>query len=442
MNNEPIEDLATVRRYESLLASHRAEVLEHYARVSERHGEAGRNRLACRAWPLRPLFLKGDRLQAIATALVRRLESCRDRLLSMARAERPKTMAANLNFPEQLLEQLDLEAGLRSPDFLSAARPDGFLHPDRFVVSEYNVGSGLMATLSYTEVLFELLAEGPVARKLGLKDGNFGRPFQNYLSLLRRRAPSGSAAHIALFSPAEEHKDVYLWEKELFETLLERNDFTVEFMNEHSLEVDSEDRLVSGRTGRTFQLLLQMTTGEFFLQAPNSLRSSKYLRGARAGSVPHMHPLVCLLLGKGILPANLGGAGDENSVRVAGATYPTQKAAPEYRLNKDKYVIKRSWSGKDTVVGCSTGGRAWNRILAEAIASKDFIIQDYHPLPTTRLPYLVDGKLEYIPVRFELSPFLIEGKYCGSLVRYAPEAEGLRLSPSPSDMGMTIVYAS
>lgn len=440
MNNEPLEEQEKVEQYESLLESSRKEVLEHYARVSARYREAGKNRLACTAWPLRPLFLKKDRLHTIGTALVGQLESCRDVLISFT--EDRGSMAKTLNFPLELLKELELETGLGSPDFLSAARPDGFLQADRFVVSEYNVGSGLLATLSYTEVLFELLGEGPLARKLGLKDGNFGRPFQNYLSLLRGRAQSGSAAHIALFSPAEEHKDVYRWEKKLFETLFERNGFTVEFMDEHSLEVDSEKRLISRQTGRTFQLLLQMTTGEYFLQTPNSLRSSNYLRGARAGSVPHLHPLACLLLGKGILPANLGGAGEKSSVRIAEATYPTEEAAPEYRLNKDKYVIKRSWSGKDTVVGCSTGGRAWNRIVAEAINSKDFIVQDYHPLPTTRLPYLVDGKLEYIAVRFELSPFLIEGKYCGSLVRYAPDAEGLRLSPSPPDMGMTIVYAS
>ena len=44
-------------------------------------------------------------------------------------------------------------------------------------------------------------------------------------------------------------------------------------------------------------------------------------------------------------------------------------------------------------------------------------------------------------VRFEVSPFIIDGDYAGAFVRYAPDREGVLLSPSPGDVGMTLVLA-
>jgi hypothetical protein len=70
-------------------------------------------------------------------------------------------------------------------------------------------------------------------------------------------------------------------------------------------------------------------------------------------------------------------------------------------------------------------------------------MQRYLRLPRTTLPVSRDGvTIEWIPVRVELSPFVIEGAYAGAIARYAPDAEGLILSPPPPEMGMTMVYAT
>jgi hypothetical protein len=442
-----IENQEFVEAYEQCLRVHKAEFLDRCHVIAEKYGEAGKLKLGGHTWPLRPLFLDRKQMDFICASLFKQLESCRDSLLELFRSK--QDIGETLRFPKGLLSHLDVESELLSPDFLSAVRPDGFLQSDRFVLSEYNLGSGLLATLSYTEVLHDLFNQDPCLSALHETAGCLERPFRHYLTLLRERAGPKKNPELALFSPALEQKDIYSWEMELFEDLLRENGFSVSFVDEHSMTVDRHGDLREDSSGKKFDLLLQMTTGEFFLDNFESLASDhQFLCGSHAGSAPHLHPLSCLLLGKGCLPRRLGGRLNRPSpergflVQQDESHFPDPERASEYRLNKDDFVIKRSWSGKDTLVGRGTGGRAWNRIVAEAIDSAEFIVQRYQPLPKIELPFLIEGdNIVNLPVRFELSPFIIQGKYAGALVRYAPDAEGIRLSPSPPGMGLTVVYS-
>ena len=46
-----------------------------------------------------------------------------------------------------------------------------------------------------------------------------------------------------------------------------------------------------------------------------------------------------------------------------------------------------------------------------------------------------------VEMMVEISPFLIQGRFCGAVARYAPFSESVVLSTPPDDMGMTLVYA-
>jgi hypothetical protein len=445
--SDSIEDRALVEAYESSLTVHKSEFLDHCARVSEKYGQAGWAKLGCDAWPLRPLFIQRRKLEFISKTIHQQLLICKEKLL--ARAEEPVSLAHSLRFPQGLLERLNLVEGLTSPHYLSAVRPDGFMFPDRFVLSEYNLGSGLLATLTYTEVLHDLLAHGPVARHLQQNFAFSDRPFQSYARMLRNICEERSEPQLCLFSPKAELEELYSWEKQLFLQLFRAEGYRVTFADEDTLTIGVDDCLVHKETGETFDLLLQATTGEYFLDNPASLDDEHdFLRGAAAGSTPHVHPLSCLLLGKGALPARLAGEPCESEEKTGFRVeqdvshFVEEEKAPHYRLNKDRYVLKRAWTGKDTVVGCSSGGRAWNRVVAEAMSSADFIIQEYCPLPKLDFPFLINDEIEFLPVRFELSPFIIRGDYSGALVRYAPDTEGVRLSPAPADLGMTVVCST
>jgi len=176
--------------------------------------------------------------------------------------------------------------------------------------------------------------------------------------------------------------------------------------------------------------------------------SLKHVRGTRVGNVPLIKPLASLLMDKGTMPlmqeTQQWPQTSESGFHfdLASTAFPSREHAAEYRHNQAAYVLKRAFDGKHTVIGCKAGGREWNKVLDDALRGQDYIIQEYVPLPRTRMPISTDGKtIHWVDVRVEVSPFIIDGEYRGAIARYAPDAQGLILSPPPPDMGMTIVYS-
>jgi hypothetical protein len=152
-----------------------------------------------------------------------------------------------------------------------------------------------------------------------------------------------------------------------------------------------QDRPTRVGDSRPFDLVLQLTTGESYLNNPTSLAAHPLVAGARAGSAPHVHPTVGLLLAKGLMPWQLSQglahsvkSEDSFELSYAECRYADAEMADRLRLGKDRFVIKRSWAG--TVVGCATHGRAWNRAVNDTVDSSGFIVQDYHSLPTVKMP--------------------------------------------------------
>jgi len=432
-----LEDQKRVAAFEASLENQREHLHDQLQELVACFPEAVEARLGCQAWPLRPLFLRRDRLEFIAGHLYSLLQAARERLLENCKD--PEELAAALGFPPGILSRLDLQDSLNSRHLLSLARPDGFFYADRFVVSELNVGSGLLATLGYSEILYQWLQRSPAWAATGWDTNDLSRPLPRYLNCLDVKA----GAHLALLAPSGEVKGIYPWEKTMYEQILGVHGLTSELVEPAELELNGQGQLVRKGSGRPFDLLLQLTSGESFLSEPQVLSDCPWLAGA------HVHPLACLTLDKGLLPW-LGATGlsqpacspDGFELNFPRCFSPGAGQAEELRLEKDRFVLKRAWEGKDTVIGCATHGRAWNRAVAEAVGSSRFIAQEYFPLPTVEMPYLIEGQIQRISVRFEVSPFLVKGHYAGAFVRYAPDREGVLLSPSPSDVGMTLVFAS
>ena len=165
--------------------------------------------------------------------------------------------------------------------------------------------------------------------------------------------------------------------------------------------------------------------------------------GARVGKTPLLSPLSGLCLDKGTLPwvaRHLPSS--DFRIEIPETHVPTAEREVEYRLTREKWVLKRAFDGKDTHAGCSTPGRVWNKVVARALASGGYIMQDYKPMPTSLVPVSRDGEtIDWVPVSFELSPFLVEGRFAGGAVRYAPQAAGLVMSPPPPGMGFALAAA-
>src|SRR5690606_32732797 len=142
-----------------------------------------------------------------------------------------------------------------------------------------------------------------------------------------------------------------------------------------------------------------------------------------------------LLIDKGTLPllSRLEGwpvvEADGFEVQCAATAWPRPDEAAALRTEKDHLVLKRSFTGKDTWIGPVTPGRQWNRIVDEACRTADYVVQEALPLARCSMPVVIDDRIEWIDVRCELSLFILEGRYAGGFARYAPDAEGLVLSP-------------
>ncbi len=441
---ESIEVREKVEAYERALGRNLGEQLEHVARVESKFGAAGQKKLGLAAWPLRPLFLDLTFLKQISKQISNLLEIYRDSLLS--RLGDLDGLASQLRLPTDVLAALHLGDALKDPDLLSAARPDGFLYQSRYVVSEFNVGGGLFATLSYTEVLHELLFEGPVADSLNWVTSGSQRPFRTYLRLLKERMGPVDDPTIAMMLPSEEKAQLHDWELDLFVRLWQAQGMRALFLDEQDLAHDARGVLRERTQDRPIHAVVALSTGECYLPQPERLSHITSKLGRQSRAHAFFHPLACLCFGKGCLPSLSKSAppfrNRENpSVELASSHWPDPDRASEYRLEKSNWVMKRAWSGKNTFVGHSSHGRVWNRALQKALDESGSILQAYSPLPTVLLPCLIDRKIVKLPVRFELSPFLIGSEYAGAMVRYAPDADGVILSPSPADLGITIVGA-
>ena len=69
-------------------------------------------------------------------------------------------------------------------------------------------------------------------------------------------------------------------------------------------------------------------------------------------------------------------------------------------------------------------------------------MQRYQPMPLTTVPVTHDGEqIHWVTVSFELSPFIVAGRFAGGAVRYAPAATGLVMSPPPDNMGFALAAA-
>jgi len=112
-----------------------------------------------------------------------------------------------------------------------------------------------------------------------------------------------------------------------------------------------------------------------------------------------------------------------------------------HRLHREDFVLKRSFVDKHTFAGIATGGRLWNRMLERALAEGGYLLQGYRPMSQATVPVLLDERIEWLPVRFEVSPFIIDGAFAGAMVRYGPDVDGVVLSPPPDGMGFGLVYA-
>lgn len=451
------EDRDRVKAFDAALRKNKTQLLEQAAATREKYASSNIGTLNWEGWPLRPLFLQRDLLQYIAKSIHTGFTAMRDALVNVAKDR--KALLETLPLPESFFDNTDFVGGLKHPDFLFISRADGYLYRDRFVMGEPNFGNGWSVSCSYTELLHDNFVHSPVLKSLGWSaKRNIPRPFMGVTkALLEHPKLKKGCRFIALLAHRDEYSVLLSWQVRVIQQIYyaqkrwKEMGIESQVCFEDGIEVDAKGVAREKSSGRKIDLVVQLTIGTTFLFEEERLKTDlKMLGGATIGKTPFIQSNATLVVDKGTMPFMaqqpvwpFTRRKDGFSVELAKTWFPRQKEAKDLRWNKDRYVLKKSFDGKDTHIGVSTPGRRWNNVLDRALDGKDYVVQRYSPLPKTIMPVTVDGKhIEWIPVRVELTPFVVRGRYAGSLARYAPDTEGIVLAPPPEGMGMTMAFGT
>ncbi len=91
--------------------------------------------------------------------------------------------------------------------------------------------------------------------------------------------------------------------------------------------------------------------------------------------------------------------------------------------NKDRLVLKAasSYGGKDVFLGRETDQATWEKVLDQHIAARDWVVQEYVPIPQDIFPEIksgVDLKLKKV----NINPFAFVGRYGGTITRVSDKS--------------------
>lgn len=456
MNPRQLEDQDRVKAFDEALKKDPEAALAAARQARQHWAEQGVTVLDWSGWPLRPLFIPRTTLDFICEGMHRQLVKIRD-LLVEGRGDLDN-LTQKVPLHPDMFHQLITREGLEAENLLQLYRPDGFLYEDHWVWSEINLGNGTQVSNTYQEVLYDLFGRSPILKELGWDvDQGIGRPFQRYVDLVADYVPAKESPLVALMIHSHEWQTILDWPErivqqvELAQRRFQERGWRIELVHEDGLKVDPEHNCRLAEDDQLVDCVCMWSIGTSFMDEPERVRDEwPHLRGATVGKAPLVQPLAGLAFDKGLLPW-MGTAlewpvvdpATGFQVRLPQTDYPDPERAAEYRTEREKWVLKRSFDGKDTVVGTSAPGRLWNRILGKAMNSFDYVIQEYATLPETEVPISVDGeRIDWVPVQVEISPFVVRGKYVGGFARYAPSGRGIVLSPAPEGMGFTSVFAT
>jgi hypothetical protein len=89
------------------------------------------------------------------------------------------------------------------------------------------------------------------------------------------------------------------------------------------------------------------------------------------------------------------------------------------RENREKTVLKASYGTQDVSIGMATPIADWDKMVSQYLGNKDWVAQEYVPVPTLCLPVIQGKKVSMQSKYFNVNPFVITGRYAGLLGRFS-----------------------
>jgi len=94
------------------------------------------------------------------------------------------------------------------------------------------------------------------------------------------------------------------------------------------------------------------------------------------------------------------------------------------RDNRERLVLKPAsdYGGRGVMLGMETGQDAWDAAVEEHAEQRDFIVQEYVPIPEEMFPTVEDGRVQMRLKRFNINPYCVGGRYVGMMTRISDQA--------------------
>ncbi len=115
---------------------------------------------------------------------------------------------------------------------------------------------------------------------------------------------------------------------------------------------------------------------------------------------------------------------EDRAVRMAPGEEP-RPLLQEARERRSGLVLKLAlgYGGRDVILGWNCSETDWDRHLVEALRSgRSWVLQRRAAIPTSEHPVYHDGRVEFLPLQFDLDPYILMGRRGHGL--------GVRLSSS------------
>ena len=92
--------------------------------------------------------------------------------------------------------------------------------------------------------------------------------------------------------------------------------------------------------------------------------------------------------------------------------------------NRERLVLKPAsdFGGHGVSLGMETSQSEWDGLIAEHAERRDFVVQEYVPVPEEMFPTVEDGHVQMRLKRFNINPFGIGGRYAGMITRISDRA--------------------
>ncbi len=381
---------------------------------------------------LKPYFISPEQDGALRY-VVEKISSALNKFIALYLED--EAVRSIMNFSEQENELFSIDPGYRTP--VVVARLDAFMEGESVKFLEFNCDSP--AGVAYADVMEEgfkeLLGNYPFLERWEIGYTDRREPLYRALIDCYTEFRADRPAY-----PARPTIAIVDWEEiataaefELLKIYFEGKGHEVVISCPRKVTVEG-DHLVVG--GRPIHLIYRRVIIRELLEKADEVAG--FIEGVKKGLACVCNPFRSFIVGnKKVLSLlrdpRFQGIYDREELEVIAKTVPWTRVLADAEATyegekvglrdfvsrkKDQLVLKaaNSYGGKDVFLGNETAQDRWDEVIAAKIASEEWVVQEYVPIPRAVFP-VIERSVALRPKKVNINPFALLGHYGGTITR-------------------------